>query len=137
MFLAKTWDVMKSHDPYGANTAIIKAGSNPQQLIQQIQTVMKHSGYKYVLVGGPYSNLVRSETDLSSKCSQFELGSFMLAVEPGMYLICQGWAAEFERLLGAPLGPAVVSAGMLTRQFESGTKVQWKLGSKDVTIKWG
>merc|ERR1711934_356618 len=57
MFTAKTWDVTKSHDPYGANTAIVGPGNDPKALIRRIQGVMKNSGYEYVLVGGGYSNL--------------------------------------------------------------------------------
>ena len=47
-------------------------------MIKMVETVMKKNGYKYVLVGGGYSNLRRPENDVASVCSNFEVGSFML-----------------------------------------------------------
>lgn len=47
-------------------------------MIKMVQTVMQNNGYKYVLVGGGYSNLRRSENDVASVCTDFEIGSFML-----------------------------------------------------------
>jgi hypothetical protein len=88
IFTAKTWNVEESHDPYGANAAIQRA-KDPLDMIKMVQTVMKANGYRYVLVGGGYSNLARMPTDVSSVCSGFELATFLLGYEPGCFLICQ------------------------------------------------
>ena len=70
IFTAKTWDVTKSHDPYGANTAI-RGVKDPIAMVEMVETVMVKNKYKYVLVGGGYSNLRRNEDDTASKCSGY------------------------------------------------------------------
>jgi hypothetical protein len=65
IFTAKTWAVEKSHDPYGANAAIVKwKFLDPPGAIRSVEQVMHRNGYKYMLIGGGYSNLTRSEQDL-------------------------------------------------------------------------
>jgi hypothetical protein len=88
----------------GANAAIQNAAKSPTAMIAMVDHVIKKNGYKYVLVGGGaaagrggYSNLARSETDVASVCTDFEVGSFMLGMVPGCFLICQGWDEDFAR----------------------------------------
>ena len=47
-----------------------------------------------------------------------------------------GWADEFSRPLGAPLGPATVSGGVHTRKFASGTTVALGLAGGSCRIDW-
>ena len=47
-----------------------------------------------------------------------------------------GWADEFSRPLGAPLGPATVSGGVHTRKFASGTTVALGLADGSCRIEW-
>ena len=47
-----------------------------------------------------------------------------------------GWADEFSWPLGAPLGPAVLSGGVHTRKFASGTSVTLKLADGSYRIDW-
>merc|ERR1712032_971569 len=135
IFTAKTWDTRRSHDPYGANAALQRV-KDPNDMIKMVQSVMVKNGYKYVLVGSGYSNLARNENDVASKCSQFEIASFMLGMETGCFLICQGWDNDFAKPLGDPLGPAAIANGVMSRSFASGTNVSWVLGSKKVAIQW-
>ena len=113
------------------------------------------TGYKYILVGGGYSNLARAPTDVvssqvfqkktnqresqddtvvhstfqersaiacevcvsistdclrlqASSCSGFEVAKFLLGFEPGCFLICQGWADDFEKALGDVSNPHLI-----------------------------
>ena len=140
IFTAKTWNTKESHDPYGANAAILTL-KDPKGMIGIVQTVMVKNGYKYVLVGGQAvvaggSKLERNESDLASVCTQHEVASFMLGMEEGCFLICQGWDDDFAKPLGKPLGPAKVVNGVMSRSFASGTKVSWDEHSGNITIYW-
>jgi hypothetical protein len=136
IFTAKTWDVQKSHDPYGANTAIRDA-KDPIQMAAMVDTLMRKNGYKYILIGGGYSNLRRDPTDVASVCSGYEVAKFLLGFEPGCFLICQGWAHDFEKALGDPLGPATWQGGQVFfRAFASGTNVSWTNGTQQFEIQW-
>ena len=46
IFTAKTWDTYASHDPYGANAALVSAASNPATTLDTVNTVMKKNGYR-------------------------------------------------------------------------------------------
>jgi hypothetical protein len=114
IFTAKTWDVDKSHDPYGANAAIKRAGT-PPEMIAMVQRVMTQNGYLYILVGGGYSNLARNESDVGSKCTDADVAIFTLGMEAGCYLICQGWDEAFSK----PLGRSVIHSAPLQQRMES------------------
>jgi len=136
IFLAKTWQVTHSHDPYGANTAIVPYAATPAGMKGIVKKVMVQNGYKYMLFGGGYSNLRRSETDLESKCTDYQVAVFMLGMEPGCFLICQGWSEDFGKPIGRPRGPAVTTGGVMKRSFASGATVEWELGTQNTTIIW-
>ena len=101
IFTAKTWDTYASHDPYGANAALVSAASNPATTLDTVNAVMKKNGYRcarslhrfvlgqsmalrrrYLIFGHGYSNLARKETDLGSTCTDAMLAAFLLAMEP-------------------------------------------------------
>jgi hypothetical protein len=64
---------------------------------------------------------------VASACSDDDVAIFMLAVEPGAFIGCNGWDAQnFGKPLGAPLGPYRRFAnGTYFREFKSGTTVAW------------
>ena len=47
------------------------------------------------------------------------------------------WRPEYDRPLGAPLGPATYKDGLWKREFARGTKVQFDTTSNTGTISWG
>ena len=55
------------------------------------------------------------------------LALFLLALEPGAFLLCQGWDDRFGLQLGEPLGPATqhLGTGVWSRAFEHGTNATW------------
>lgn len=63
---------------------------------------------------------------------------FLLAVEEGAFLGCNGWVKEFGYPLGKPLGKAVVNEqeGTMSRKFASGTSVMWNLVANTGRISW-
>lgn len=83
---------------------------------------------------GPYIHINHGDqkTDydprnVSSQCSSDDVALFMLAVVPGAFLGCNGWDPDFQKPLGAPVGPMVrnVTDGTYSRKFASGTVVTW------------
>jgi len=137
LFTAKTWNTLKSHDPYGANAAITGESfrGSPQKLINYVRAVFGN-GYRYLLVTQGYSLPNRAAGDLASQCSDFVLASFLLALEPGCFLICNGWDPVFEQPLGRPDGPATTHGGVMRRSFASGVVVEWWVGTRNATISW-
>ena len=65
-----------------------------------------------------------------------QLAAFLLAVEQGAILGCDGWDEQFSKPLGDPLGPAVKNGDMLERHFKSGTYVTWDLSNNQSKIVW-
>ena len=60
----------------------------------------------------PLLVMIASMTDClrlqASICSGFEVAKFLLGFEPGCFLICQGWADDFEKDLGDVSNPQLV-----------------------------
>ena len=78
----------------------------------------------------------RAADDLAPHCDALTLGAFMLALEPGYYLICSGWHSNFSKPLGDPKGAAAAGAnGSLRREFSSGTTVTWS-NADGINIEW-
>ena len=136
MFTAKTWATNNSHDPYGANTALIGRGGfegTPQDLIATVQSTLFTNGYKHGIVMHGLSAEARPYTPWPppSMCTEYQLASFLLAlptpsVEHSLFLECSGWDPRFALPLGNPLGPAAVGAdGIMRRAFESGVTALW------------
>ena len=128
MFTAKTWATNGSHDPYGANTALIGRGGfegTPQDLIATVQSTLFTNGYKHGIVMHGLSGEARPYTPWPppSMCTEYQLASFLLALptpsaEHSLFLECSGWDPRFALPLGNPLGPAVVGAdGIMRRAF--------------------
>ena len=83
---------------------------------------------------GPYIHISHGDqktthdpNDVASDCSNDDIALFMLAVQPGAFLGCNGWDPNFAKPLGTPLGPMVHNAsdGTYSRNFLSGTTVTW------------
>ena len=82
---------------------------------------------------GPYVHISHGDQksthdphDVASVCSNDDIALFMLAVQPGAFLGCNGWDPRFAKPLGTPKGPMVRAAdGTYSRNFMSGTTVTW------------
>ena len=100
-------------------------GSTPGSVNETIQKQLRLMPYVHINHGDQKTN--HDPADVSSTCSSDEVAAFMLAVEPGAFLGCNGWDPDnFGKPLGDPSGPAQVAAdGTLWRNFSSGTSVLW------------
>ena len=136
MFTAKTWNTNESHDPYGANTALIGRGAftgSVQDLIDTVQQTLFGSGYRYGMVmhGLSPEALDPKLWPPPSRCSEYDLVSFLMAVprpteDHALFLQCCGWDDRFDRPLGNPLGPPQTGTdGIMRRSFEAGVNVTW------------
>jgi len=74
------------------------------------------------------------------------LAAFLIVAWKGMFLECtpygggsgkEAWRPEYERALGAPLGPANRTGHVHTREFASGTTVSWDIRTQEGRINWG
>eukprot|EP01047_Picozoa_sp_COSAG01_P006161 COSAG01_NODE_220_length_21453_cov_118.998361_22_plen_83_part_00 len=77
-----------------------------------------------------------STSAFESECGESGIALFLMAVEPGCVLMCNGWAEEYSQPLGLPRGPATYDAASYTwsREFASGTRALWCNGTG--TIQW-
>jgi hypothetical protein len=118
----------------------------PPRLHESIVANMA-SGKPYVVVGGAnsYSNpkfeSLPSGQNISDGqslkyCSDDVLAQFLLAVEPGAYLLCNGWDTRFGRPLGHPTGPAASSGHVWSRSFKSGVVATWNTNTNKGSITW-
>lgn len=129
-------------NPNGANTAVAKlrGGWTPADVIDAVRTA-RRNGYSYFLLlahafRSPDSNTTADPDMTGSQCSEFQLASFLLAVEEGCFLLCNGWSDDFARPLGAPDGPAVVVGGTMRRTFAHGAAVEWAINTTRATVTW-
>ena len=72
-----------------------------------------------------------------SLCDDDDIVGFLLGVEEGAFLSCQGWAEQFAFPLGNPLGPATMNSSSLTRTFTSGTRVTYNQATSAASLVWG
>jgi len=106
-----------------------------EKLIAQVKTAV--TNYKYAIVGcaNCFSSPKGEEDSLPSKCSESQIAAFLLALEPGAFVLCNGWDEHFDLPLGAPRASAVQDpkTGKWTRSFVGGTSVSWSDGHGTVT----
>ena len=116
---------------------MMRAPDDPATMIQQVTTGLQN--FKYVVVGceNCYSNPATETSKLESKCSESAVALFLLAVEPGAFLLCNGWDEHFGSPLGMPKGPAKKDAatGTWSRGFAGGAATTWLNGTG--MVRWG
>ena len=134
----------------GGNLQMIGGGratGDPRALISEVATAQQF--YKYLIVGGansfsnPEQESLPAGQNLSDgrslhMCSVNTVAQFLLAVEPGVFLLCNGWDARFDRKLGLPTGKAVLNNSMQVwkRSFASGVTATWDLKAKKGAVEW-
>lgn len=108
-------------------------------LADKVKTALKF--YKYVVVGSPngFSNPKHQwpGEDMKNHCHEDEMAAFLIAVESGAFLLCNGFDDNlFTRPLGLPLAPATQDpkTGTWSRSFIGGTNVTWNNGTGH--IQW-
>lgn len=120
---------------YSNLTAFLKLNKDqsPLNFANDVKAQLSNHQYCYVhmrdLQGGDC-------TSIESSCKTDEIVFFLLGVETGAILGCNGWDDQFSKPLGDPLGPAVQKGMQLERHFKSGTYVTWDLSKKTGKIFW-
>jgi len=141
----------------GGNTSTITSlvihpthtATKPHNLAKNIRKALETVAYVHVvhdLPTGDQKADARPPSDITSICTTNLVASFLLGVEPGAFLGCNGWdAANMGRPLGLPLGPMQGCGGgwdsggggqLLCRNFSSGTSVTWNVSSESGIIHW-
>ena len=133
----------------GGNLHFIGANKNvnPSDLIKEVTDALPF--YPYLIVGraNDYSNPKAESLPTgqnladgrSLKTCKVELvAAFLLAVEPGVFLLCNGWDDRFDRPLGLPTGKAVLDSATLvwSRSFASGVVATWNTTSGVGAVAW-
>jgi hypothetical protein len=122
---------LDSKDPVGLHAAVVET--------------LKKSVYLYFMLGDSNDN----STAVTKKCTDATIASFLMVVEKGAVLGCNGWDERFGYPLGDPLTPPqlvtrVAADGSsdlgadrtVERKFKSGTVVRFDPSTKKYTIDW-
>lgn len=135
----------------GGNTSTITSlvihpdheGTKPHNLARNIRVALETVSYVHVVHDLPTGDQKADHdpSDINSICSTDLVASFLLGVEPGVFLGCNGWdGANMGRPLGLPLGPMqeveVLGGTLLHRNFSSGTSVTWNVSNDSGAIQW-
>ena len=106
---------------------------SPLRFAKDIQNALVDYQYGWVQT----SDLINGDcTSTKSSCSEDQIAMFLLAVEKGAILGCNGWDEKFGKPLGDPTGPAVQSGNEVKRSFKSGTYVTWDISKHTGKIFW-
>lgn len=130
--------VCSRQPPCTLGGAFSKAVEQHAQLLKTLQNFT----YVYFMMGDAHG------TALTTHCTPDDIMLFLLIVEEGMVIGCNGWdtAAPFAgqttgipaswwvSSLGKPLSPPAIVNGVVSRSFESGVRVRYDLTGKNGTI---
>lgn len=91
---------------------------------------------KYLWVPAQDQHTDWDPSKTTGSCSEDLVAKFLVAVEEGGLLGCNGWQDEYGNPLGKPLGHATLSGQVYTRHFESGTVATYDEKSKSGSVTW-
>ena len=125
---------------------IVWVGISPPPHLHELINATRATG-SYAVVGGSnsYSNpkleTLPSGQNISDgrslqRCDDNTVAQFLLGLEPGAYLLCNGWDSRFGRKLGSPLGPPTQAGALWERSFASGVVATWDTTAHKGSITW-
>ena len=120
--------------PFASSLMMVPPPPDPASYIAAVAAWRRN--YRYLIMGGSnqYAHPTGSDTPF---CKINQVALFLLAVEPGMSLLCNGWSPDYDHALGLPSGPATQgSSGGWYRHFASGTVATWTNGTGGAVV-WG
>lgn len=120
---------------FSATDDLVKHSRNPSEMIASVNKQLATTRYAWVY-GARDQQPDHDPTNTTSQCPPRMVALFLLAVEEGAFLGCQGWSEDFARPLGKPLSAAITMGATMTRHFESGTWVEWDLEENDGMVHW-
>eukprot|EP01052_Picozoa_sp_SAG31_P007693 SAG31_NODE_371_length_16628_cov_3.741943_1_plen_391_part_00 len=120
---------------FSATDDLVKHIKNPAEMIQHVNAQLAKAPYAYVY-GARDQQPNHDPHNFTSECESRFVAMFLLAVEEGAFIGCNGWHADFAKPLGAPTTKALSNGTMMTRTFSSGTRVVWDVERNDGAIQW-
>lgn len=101
---------------------------DPGKFAEDVAAALQH--YTYLIIGGsnsfsnPKMESLPTGQNLADgrslrTCDSDLVARFLLAVEPGVFLLCNGWDPRFDRKLGLPLGKAKLDSAPKHRFYHS------------------
>merc|ERR1711957_902421 len=101
--------------------------SKPLKFHSTVKTKLT-SGCRYIHIMNGDSH---QDEGTKSQCSEDLIGRFLLGIEEGGLLSCQGWSEELGYPLGTPQGPPVESTNAINRSFAYGTTVSYDKATRE------
>jgi len=120
---------------FHGTTEFVKKNNDPVKMISKIKDTLSKYLYAWVYYAHD-QHWDHDPNDVSSECTDDDVAVFLLSVEEGAFLECNGWDDQFSKPLGNPLGPATTHGNFMNRTFASGTFVTWDIKHKKGTINW-
>jgi hypothetical protein len=76
---------------------------------------------------------------ITSLCKEWQIAQFLLAMQENCFIACNGWSADFAKPLAPPKSQALVTAGVMHREFGKGVRAEWTVGqpASTATFAWG
>lgn len=106
---------------------------SPLHFAQEVQMALGIYRYCYITTG---DHIDGDCTSTKSTCSENEIAMFLLVVEEGAILGCNGWDEQFSNPLGQPTGFAEEIGDVVERRFNTRTYVTWLISKKTGKIFW-
>ena len=104
----------------------------------ELVRTLHNTSYIYFMQGDSHG------TSLATRCSPDDIIAFLLVLEEGMIIGCNGWGATqglraiprswWTSKLGKPLGPPVTVGGVVSRSFASGVRVRYDIHNQNGSI---
>lgn len=120
---------------FSATDDLVKHNRNPSEMIASVQRQLATTKYAWVY-GARDQQPDHDPANTTSACPPRMVALFLLAVEEGAFLGCQGWTEDFARPLGKPLSAATTVGAKMSRRFASGTWVEWDLEANTGVVHW-
>lgn len=105
-------------------------------LITRMQQMKEDPSQDYTWVSSEDQKTGWDPADLGGTCSEDMVAKFLVAVEQGGLIGCNGWQGEYGNPLGDPKGPATKQGKAYTRTFSSGTVAMYDDSTKRGSVKW-
>jgi hypothetical protein len=129
----------------GGDTSIItsviirKNVFDPKKMQGDIKRALQRYSYVHIVQNLPIGDQKANHDphNTSSFCSTNLIASFLLAVEPGAFIGCNGWdSGAMGKPLGKPQGQFNEEGSLLWRNFSSGTSVVWNETTSTGVVHW-
>eukprot|EP00117_Sycon_ciliatum_P049682 scpid79209/ scgid35185/ len=110
--------------------------ANISDLLARLAHARTEENVKYIYISVGDDDRPTDGKNVSSQCTEQQIAMFLITVEEGMFLGCNGWSDDFSKPLGNPLANATQAGMTWSRKFSSGTSLTYDEQSGSVNIHW-